>query len=360
MTPGDLAGVLSAFGVEPRGAPEPVGGGHINQAWRITGAGPRLAGRFLLQRLNPAVFPDATAVLENCALVSAHLGHAARAAGWDEGRWRVAEPLRTPEGRLGVPDDMGAWWRLFPWLEGTRAILEAADAAEAHAVGTAFGRFHALMARYDGPPLQSPLPGFHDTPARLRRFEAALAGADPGRAQAAAAEVTFVLEHRGWAEALAGAGLPLAVAHNDAKAANVLLDASSGAGVAVVDLDTVMPGLRLHDVGDLLRSVVGTAAEDAPAGVPVEVDRARFRALVAGLKAGLGGEALTAAERELFVPAGMVLCYEQGIRFLGDYLEGDRYYRTSRAGQNLDRARVQLQLAAALVAARGELEPLVR
>lgn len=360
MTPADLAGILSAFGVEPRGAPEPVGGGHINQAWRITGARSHSAGRFLLQRLNPAVFPDAPAVLENCALVSAHLGHAARAAGWDESRWRVAEPLRTPEGRLGVPDDTGAWWRLFPWLEGTRALLEAGSAAEAHAVGVAFGRFHALMASYDGPPLQSPLPGFHDTPARLRRFEAALAGADPDRSRAAAAEVALALEHRRWAGALAEAGLPQAIAHNDAKAANVLLDAASGAGVAVVDLDTVMPGLRLHDVGDLLRSVAGTAVEDAPAADPVDVDRERFRALVAGLTAGLGGEALTAAERELFVTAGVVLCYEQGIRFLGDYLQGDRYYRTSRPDQNLDRARAQLRLAAALAAARGDLEPLVR
>ncbi|MDX2119965.1 MAG: aminoglycoside phosphotransferase family protein [Gemmatimonadota bacterium] len=360
MTPAGLAGILTAFGVESLGAPEPVGGGHINAAWRITGTRPDLAGRFLLQRLNPAVFPDATAVLENCVQVSAHLRNAACAAGWPEARWRVAEPLRTPEGRLGVPDEAGAWWRLFPWLEGTRAIREAGSAAEVHAVGSAFGRFHALMASYDGPPLRSPLPGFHDTPARLRRFEAALAAADPDRSRAAAAEVAFALEHQRWAGALAGAGLPETIAHNDAKAANVLLDASSGAGVAVVDLDTVMPGLRLHDVGDLLRSGVGTVAEDAPATEPVAVDRDRFRVLVAGFTAGLGAAALTAAERELFVTAGVVLCYEQGLRFLGDYLEGDRYYRTSRAGQNLDRARVQLRLAAALAAAQGELELLVR
>lgn len=360
LNPADCAEILSAFGVEPRGKAVPVGGGHINQAWRITSATPSGPTRYLLQRLNPLVFPDAPAVLENCAHVSTHMLHAGRAAGWSEAHWRVAEPRPTVEGGLGVADRSGVWWRLFTWLEGTRPILQATSAAEARAVGAAFGRFHELMASYDGPPLRTPIPGFHDTPARLRHFEGTLPDADPGRARLAEREIAFALAHSPWATALAGAGLRETIAHNDAKAANVLLDASSGAGVSVVDLDTVMPGLRLHDVGDLLRSMVGTAAEDAPASDPVEVDRDRFAALVAGFTGALGSAPLDASERELFVTAGVVLSYEQGIRFLADYLLGDRYYHTGHPSQNLDRARVQFRLAAALDAARGELEPLLR
>ncbi len=360
LNPAESVEILSAFGVEPRGVPEPVAGGHINQAWRITSGTPSRPTRYLLQRLNPQVFPDAPAVLENGAHLSAHLLHAGRAAGWSEDQWRVARPCPTVEGELGVPDSSGAWWRLFTWLEGTRPILQATSASEARAVGAAFGRFHDLMASYDGPPLRIPLPGFHDTPARLRHFEVTLPDADPGRARSAAGEIAFALGHRPWASALAGAGLGQAIAHNDAKASNVLLDASSGAGVSVVDLDTVMPGLRLHDVGDLLRSMVGTAAEDAPADDRVEVDRDRFAALVEGFSGALGAAPLDAGERELFVTAGVVLSYEQGIRFLEDYLQGDRYYHTGRPDQNLDRARVQFRLAAALDAARGELEPLLR
>lgn len=360
LNPADTVEILSAFGVELRGVPEPVRGGHINQAWRVISGTPSGPIRYLLQRLNPLVFPDVPAVLENCAHVSAHLLHAGRAAGWSGAQWRVAEPRLTLEGGLGVPDSSGAWWRLFTWLEGTRPILQATSAAEARAVGAAFGRFHELMASYDGPPLRTPLPGFHDTPARLRHFEATLPDADPGRARLAAGEIAFALGHRSWASALAGSGLRETIAHNDAKATNVLLDASSGAGVSVVDLDTVMPGLRLHDVGDLLRSMVGTAAEDAPAGDPVGVDRDRFAALVDGFTGALGAAPLDAGERELFVTAGVVLSYEQGIRFLGDYLQGDCYYHTIRPDQNLDRARVQFRLAAALDAARGGLEPLLR
>ena len=39
-----------------------------------------------------------------------------------------------------------------------------------------------------------------------------------------------------------------------------------------------------------------------------------------------------------------VITFEQALRFLGDYLNGDVYYHTERLGQNLDRARTQICL----------------
>ncbi len=165
--------------------------------------------------------------------------------------------------------------------------------------------------------------------------------------------------HRAWVGLLAAADLPCRVVHNDAKAGNVLLDAATGEPVAVIDLDTVMMGTLLHDVGDLIRSGATHAAEDAAAEAPVAVDVAQFTALVEGFAAGLAPVGLAPGERGRFVAAGLVITFEQGLRFLADHLAGDRYYRIQRPGQNLDRARVQFRLAAALGQGRRELERIV-
>lgn len=346
----DPASLLAQFGVRADAPPVRQGGGHINDSYLVAGRGPAGPGRFLLQRLNPLVFPDGAAVIANAARVAVHL---AAAAG--EG-WRVPEPLRAADGVPGHRDPDGAWWRVFPWLERVRAIERVGSASEAFAIGRAFGRFHAMLGDFPGPPLIETLPGFHDTPARLAAFDRAVAGAVPDRLAGVQPELAFVAAHRGWAALLTASDLPVRVVHNDAKAGNVLLDAGTGEPVAVIDLDTVMMGTLLHDVGDLIRSSASTAAEDAGSGEPVEVELAHFRGLAKGFAAGLAPMRLVAAERSRFVAAGQVITFEQGLRFLADHLGGDRYYRVSRPAQNLDRARVQFRLAAAIAAARPRLE----
>lgn len=350
LTGSHLPALLARFGVRADAPPARQGGGHINDSFLVAGRGPAGPGRFLLQRLNPQVFPDGAPVIANAARVAAHLAAVAGAG------WRVPVPLPADDGVPGTRDADGAWWRVFPWLEGVRAIERVGSGAEAFAIGRAFGRFHAMLADFPGPPLAETLPGFHDTPARLAAFDRAVAAADPDRLAGARPELAFVAAHRGWAELLTVSNLPVRVVHNDAKAGNVLLDAATGEPVAVIDLDTVMMGTLLHDVGDLIRSCASTAAEDAGSGEPVEVHPEHFRGLAAGFATGLAPVRLVAAERRGFVTAGLVITFEQGLRFLADHLGGDRYYRISRAGQNLDRARVQFRLAAALATARPGLE----
>jgi aminoglycoside phosphotransferase (APT) family kinase protein len=136
---------------------------------------------------------------------------------------------------------------------------------------------------------------------------------------------------------------PVRVVHNDAKIANVLLDAATGEGLCVVDLDTVMPGLALYDFGDMARTMSSDAAEDTTEldAVTVRVDR--FAALARGYLEGSGpltGE----VERMLLVTAARVITYEQAVRFLTDYLDGDRYYQTTHPEHNLERCRAQLAL----------------
>jgi Ser/Thr protein kinase RdoA (MazF antagonist) len=128
------------------------------------------------------------------------------------------------------------------------------------------------------------------------------------------------------------------VVHNDTKLSNVLFDRDSNEALCVIDLDTVMPGLLAHDFGDLVRSVAAVGE-----GSALAFDPARFEALAVGYHAGLGG-GLTAAETDSLAVGPAVLSLELAARFLADYLDGDRYFRTRFAGENLERCRGRLNL----------------
>ena len=309
----------------PVAAVEPQQGGHINESHVVVAGG----GRYLLQQLNPAVFADPDGVMANILVVTAHL----RSRG---------EPtltvLLTDEGR---PHWRG--WRMYELVEGARPA-QVRSPVEAEAVGRCVGRFHRALADLDPSLLLVTMPSFHDPVRRLAGLEAL----DPAEAAEAAEEVAALRELRHLAEIGSELNaLPLRIAHNDAKVDNVLVDEHTGEPVMLVDLDTVMPGGVLWDVGDLVRSATATAAEDDPAA---RFDGARHAGLMEGWLAETGG-LLSAEERALLDAAGPVVTYEQAVRFLTDHLAGDVYYRVARRGQNLDRARSQLALLHSMLAA---------
>lgn len=335
---------------------ERVESGHINASWRVAVASGRSC---LLQRLNPEVFRDGAAVMRNLALVSAHLDRAVARAGLSDPGRRVPHLLAREDGAVAWRAPDGAWWRLFRFIEGARACLRAVTISDAHQVGRAYGTFQWLLRDYEGPALAETIPGFHDTLARLAVLERAAAADSAGRAASVGAEIGFARTRRDYASVLppllARGALPTRIVHNDAKAANVLLDGSNGEALVVIDLDTVMPGTLLYDAGDLIRSIASPTDEDERDLSRVGVRPPLVEALAAGFLGACGG-LLTEAERAHFVFAGLLLTYEQGVRFLADHLAGDTYYRTTRPGQNLDRARAQFRLLESLEAERPALE----
>ena len=72
-----------------------------------------------------------------------------------------------------------------------------------------------------------------------------------------------------------------------------------------------------------------------------------YKALATGFITG-AGEVLTMSERRLLPDAGFLITFEQAVRFLGDYLNGDVYYTVEHPEHNRDRARNQLRLASLL------------
>jgi Ser/Thr protein kinase RdoA (MazF antagonist) len=333
----------------------PAKGGHINASFFIAdGIAPP---RWLLQRVNRQVFPSPELVMRNIEVV---LGGAARETGTG-----IDLPvlLRTPSGLGWVNDDDGEFWRCWEVVPGLRSSARVGSVQDAGEAGRAFGAFARIGTVLDAGRLVETIPGFHDTPARLRRLEASIERNASGRADRAREEIALALHYRALAPLLAAplasGAIPVRVAHNDAKVANVLFDAASGRAAMVIDLDTVMPGTPLFDFGDLVRSSVSTAAEDATALGQVQAEPELYRALLEGYLAGIGG-LLTPAERQLLEPAGRVITWEQAIRFLTDYLDGDIYFATAHREHNLERTRAQLALLTSLDAQQDANRKLVQ
>ncbi|HEX6597149.1 MAG TPA: aminoglycoside phosphotransferase family protein [Acidimicrobiales bacterium] len=349
--------VARRFGTE--GPPQrvvPHPGGHIHETWMVTAG----SSEFVLQRINTMVFQDPILMMENVMRVTSHLSQWARRRGVDPKRC-PAQVLAARDGGLLVYDDEVRPWRAFRRVPRAVSHTVVTSAAAAWEVGRAFGRFFADVQDLPGPPLEEPIAGFKDFSRRKADFEF-LIDLDPfGRADSCRRDIENVRHYHRLIKALDAAldsgRLPQRIVHNDAKAANALLDEETGEAVCVVDLDTVAPGVVLFDVGDLLRSATITLAEDGdPATIGVRDNQ--IEAALGGYLAE-AGPLLTDGERDLIPLAGPLMAYESAMRFLTDYLAGDVYFRISSPRHNLDRTRAQVRILEALDRAGDRVAALV-
>jgi Ser/Thr protein kinase RdoA (MazF antagonist) len=316
--------VARAFGLEPVET-EAVARGHINDTYAVS----TRRGDYVVQRLNEAVFTDLDGMVANIATVHRHLRGAL-----------VPEPVPACDGNWIVRDE-GAW-RASRRVDGAPPTAPCTPAI-ARAAGELVGALHARTADLDPSALVVTMPGFHDPVKRLATLRAHIASDTYGRAASVADEIALARAAEPLAHMAADLvhRVPLHVAHNDAKLDNMLF--RDQRAVCLVDLDTLMPGAWFWDVGDLLRSASSPAAEDEPDVARVVLDRACYDAALAGYVLRVA-EHLTAGERDALQVAGAIVVYEQAVRFLTDWLAGDVYYRTTRPGQNRDRARAQFRL----------------
>jgi len=320
---------------------ESFGSGHINDTYRVIFAYGGGQHRYILQRLNHTVFPKPLAVMENLQRVTAHL--AQKFAGQPDAVRRALALVSARDGKFFYHDATGNFWRVFPFIERTRTVDVVETPAQAFAAAQAFGQFQKMLADLPTPRLHETIPDFHHTPKRFAALEKAVAADTGNRATLAKPEIEFALRHRAICGVLLDANLPERVTHNDTKINNVLLDAATGAGVCVIDLDTVMPGLALYDFGDMVRSMTNPAAENDHDLAKVEMQFPAFEGLLRGYLSS-AADFLTPAEKNLLPVSGAVIAFELGLRFLTDFLNGDVYFKTRRAGENLNRCRAQFKL----------------
>ena len=319
----------------------PCGSGHINDTWCAVFRHKGEIGPFILQRVNTSIFKDPAALMEKIQRVTAHI--AAQVAGEPDCDRRVLTLIPACDGRAWLVDRNGQWWRAFRFIENARSKDAVESPEQAFQAARAFGRFQKLLAGLPAPRLRETIPDFHNTPKRFKTLEQVIASGQAGRAVMAKSEIEFALARGSLAGVLVNAGLPERVTHNDAKLNNVLLDEVTGEGLCVIDLDTVMPGLALYDFGDMVRTTTSPAREDERDLSRVGMQFPMFEAVVRGYLSSAGCF-LTKAEKQHLVVSSKLIAFEQGIRFLTDFLAGDTYFKVHRDAHNLDRCRTQFKL----------------
>lgn len=338
-----------------------LGSGHIHETFLIVCRQPGEHRRYVLQRINSTVFPEPVALMRNVDVVLEHMKRRTENDGPGDGL-RCLSLTRTKDAQLAFRDDDGEFWRMLDYIDNTKSVDCVGSNDQAFQAAAAFGHFQHLMDDLRPEALQEIIPDFHDTAARYRQFEDALARDGHNRAASCRTEIEAAQKYREIANELLrlsdSGEVPKRVVHNDTKISNVLFDRHSGKAVSVIDLDTVMPGLSLYDFGDLVRTAAVTVAEDDGASSRVDIQIDRFEALVRGYLSTAGG-LLNRAEIDNLAVCGRTITVETALRFLTDYLEGDRYFRISRPYQNLDRCRNQLALAASIREQLDELRSIV-
>jgi hypothetical protein len=323
---------------------EPYGSGHINDTYCLSFNHDNSRARYILQRINHHVFKNPLALMENIERVTAHLARkcASRSGQSNNGR-RVLTLIPTCAGAAYYCDPDGNHWRAYVFIERARTFDAVEVPAQALQAAKAFGEFQKMLTDLPAPRLHDTIPDFHHTPKRFAALESAICADVANRAALAKAEIEFAFRYKGICNALLDAKLPERVTHNDTKFNNVMLDETTGQGICVIDLDTVMPGLALHDFGDMVRTTTSPAKEDERDLTKVQMLFPMFEALARGYLSTAGGF-LTPMEKKLLPLSGKLITFEIGIRFLTDYLAGDTYFKVHREGHNLDRCRTQFKL----------------
>lgn len=318
------------------------GNGNINDTYRIDIEQNGVQRAFLLQRLNHHVFREPEQVMQNIRAVCAHLA----GAGYP---YAVAAPLVARDGRLLQRGEEGNYWRMFPFLANSFAPEGPADAGIARDAARAYGAFARALRDFPAENLAETIPGFHDTDRRWAYFMEILEKDPAGRVEKTRPEIDAVFAAKPLFDRISAmkksGDLPLRVTHNDTKAGNVLFDVNTHKVLAVIDLDTVMPGTILSDFGDMARTFAPDRQEDDPAKVVLRTD------VLEALKEGFlqeTGDFLTPPERENLLPGAAWITGEQALRFLTDWLAGDVYYKIKYREHNLVRTRNQLALLAAI------------
>ncbi len=321
--------------------------GHINDTYfaRFSKGGPET--RIILQRINHEVFKKPAEVQENIVRVTEHIRRKLTDSGAQDLERRVLQVIPTLEGYPFIQDDSGNFWRAYHFVEGGRTFDTAESESQAYKAAAAFGEFQRQLVDLPGPPLNYGIPDFHNAPLRYLHFTEALEKDQVNRAADAKKEIDFLIDNAPIFDILpeqeTSGRIPVRITHNDTKINNVIFDEQTGEALAVIDLDTIMPGLVHYDFGDLVRTCISPAKEDEQDLDKVFLEMPRFKALTEGYLS-TAGDFLNAVEREHLVTSGQLMTLLIGMRFLTDHLAGDKYFSIHRENHNLDRCHVQFRL----------------
>lgn len=344
-----LTTVLEAYGIEEtKSCVLVLGNGLINRTWKIETP----QGDFVLQRINEAVFKDPEDIATNIRLIADYLSS-------HHPSYTFIAPIATLGGKQMHVDGSG-FYRLFPFLKASHTIDAVQTPKQAFEAAAQFGRFTKLLSSFNLNKLRTTFPHFHDLNLRYEQFLSALKEGNQERIVAAGELIQTLQRHSNIVEqynaVLTNPGFKLRVTHHDTKISNVLFN-DAGKGLCVIDLDTVMQGRFISDVGDMMRTYLSPVSEEETDSDKNCVREEFYAAIVKGYLGELRDE-LTDVEKAHFFYAGTFMVYMQALRFLTDYLNNDSYYGARYPEHNLMRAKNQAALLERLLEKEAQLKGL--
>ncbi|MGZ3839986.1 MAG: phosphotransferase enzyme family protein [Flavisolibacter sp.] len=330
-----LENILSFYGINSPTSIEAFGTGLINSTWKINDG----SRRYILQKINHAVFPDPTAIAYNIDSIATYLKDHAPT-------YFFIPPIHTMDGRNMVQVIGEGYFRLFPFVEKSSTHDVVAKPEQAFEAAAQFGSFTHVLGKFPAEVLKITIQHFHDLPFRFKEFTQAWEQGNPLRIRESESLIRVLKEHQdivsSYEKLTRSKAFKSRVTHHDTKISNVLFD-EKDKGLAVIDLDTVMPGYFISDVGDMMRTYLSPVSEEEKDFSKIGIREDFFQAIAEGYLGKMGGQ-LSEEEMMHFVYSGLFMSYMQALRFLTDHLNNDRYYGAAYEGQNFTRAGNQVVL----------------
>lgn len=304
------------------------GTGLINHTWLISYQGIE----YIFQRINDNVFKQPEDITSNIGLIAKYLNE-------NHPDYFFVAPVQTTDGKEMVHFNEG-YFRVFPFVSGSHAKDVLSNADEAFEAASQFGRFTKLLDGISMDELKISIPDFHNLSLRQQQFLTALKEGNRERIKETE-ELTNELLSQDWIVSkyeniITNPEFKKRVTHHDTKISNVLFN-NEGKGICVIDLDTVMPGYFISDVGDMMRTYLSPVSEKEKDFSKIEIREEFYKGIVNGYYNEMK-EVLTETEKQAFFYSGTFMIYMQAIRFLTDYINDDKYYGAAYPGQNLVRA----------------------
>jgi thiamine kinase-like enzyme len=321
----------------------PLTGGVIHQTFRISVIENGEKEDYVLQRMNSDIFKNPGQVMKNTALVQDFLLK-------NNYPFLLSVPLLTTQSKILFVDIEGGYWRFFKFIKYSKSFEKPTHSNQLYEAGKAYGIFATFLKDFDAKNLGVTIPDFHNLSSRFLTFEKILSNASSLRKVKAVNEINETIQLYTQFNSINFSKLPIRAVHNDCKLSNILFDINSKKCIAVIDLDTVMPGYIVTDFGDMVRTMCNTANEDETDLKKVSFHVEYFQSLSRGFL-DVTGQWLRNSEKINLVNGALYIILEQSIRFLSDYLNEDQYYFVKYSEHNLDRAKNQLKLLKSMIEA---------
>lgn len=350
-----LMAILKQFAIdEDMVSAVPFGNGHINDTLKVTNSKGEI--KYILQRINHHIFTNVDMLQNNIFTVTSHIREKLVARGEQDVDRKVLTFIPAKDGKL-YHFDGDSYWRVCLFIPRSKSFEEVTPQLSYEA-GKAFGDFQTMLSDLPADALSETIPNFHNMEFRLKQFRDAVEANAAGRLEEVkdlVAEIEKRAKDMCIQEELYREGkLKKRTNHCDTKVNNIMFD-EEGKVLCVIDLDTVMPGFVLSDIGDFIRTGANTGAEDDENLDNVEVNLEIFEAYTRGYME-TAKAFLTPQEIKLLPYGGRLLTYMQTVRFLTDYINGDTYYKIHSPKHNLIRTKAQFKLLLSLEAHAPEMD----